>query len=121
MLHATMTAALLALLALNIANFVLTMRHYMAIPGSLAKRKLEAVIDATIWAPGGAVATAAWLALDGGSTFDWLFLGWLGLTLPLDIRRLRDYQANKDDDWFSGPRRFLRRLSAALSPRTAAA
>lgn len=121
MLHATMTVALLASLALDVANIFLAMRHHMAVPGSLAKRKLEAVLDATIWAPVGAAVTAAWLALNGGSTFDWLFLGWLVLTLPMDLRRLRDYQANKDDDWFDGPRQRLRRLARAMSLRTAAA
>lgn len=121
MLHATMSAVLLALLALNIANFFLVMRHAAALSGSLAKRKLESLLDATIWAPVGAVVTAAWLALDGGGTFDWFFLGWLALTLPLDLRRLWQYRANKDGGWFDGPRQGLRRLARALSPRTAAA
>ena len=121
MLHVVMTAALLTLLALDIANIFLVLRHRMAVPKSLAKRKLEAVLDATIWAPVGAVVTAAWLALNGGGTFDWFFLGWLVLTLPMDLRRLRDYQANKDNDWFDGPRQGLRRLARALSPRTVAA
>lgn len=121
MLHATMTVALLALLALDVANIFLVMRHAAALPSSLAKRKLETVLDVTIWAPVGAAVTAAWLALNGGSTFDWFFLGWLVLTLPTDLRRLRDYQANKDDDWFDGPRQGMRRLARAMSLRTAAA
>lgn len=121
MLHATMTAVLLALLALNIANIFLVMRHAAALPSSLAKKKLESLLDATIWAPVGAVVTAAWLVLNGGGTFDWFFLGWLALTLPMELRRLWQYQANKDDDWFDGPRRGLRRLARAMSLRTAAA